>query len=58
MAKIGRNDPCPCGSGKKYKRCCLDTQESLAQLDDVQKHAITLRAQRREFDRLVARSVT
>ena len=23
MAKIGRNEPCPCGSGKKYKRCCL-----------------------------------
>jgi tetratricopeptide (TPR) repeat protein len=23
MAKIGRNDPCLCGSGKKYKRCCL-----------------------------------
>jgi len=22
-AKIGRNDPCPCGSGRKYKRCCL-----------------------------------
>ena len=21
--KIGRNDPCPCGSGKKYKLCCL-----------------------------------
>lgn len=21
--KIGRNDPCPCGSGKKYKTCCL-----------------------------------
>jgi uncharacterized protein len=21
-SKIGRNDPCPCGSGKKYKRCC------------------------------------
>ena len=20
--KIGRNDPCPCGSGKKYKKCC------------------------------------
>ncbi|WP_295159300.1 SEC-C metal-binding domain-containing protein, partial [Selenomonas sp. AE3005] len=20
--KIGRNDPCPCGSGKKYKNCC------------------------------------
>lgn len=22
MGKIGRNDPCPCGSGKKYKKCC------------------------------------
>lgn len=21
-AKVGRNDPCPCGSGKKYKNCC------------------------------------
>lgn len=24
--KIGRNDPCPCGSGKKYKKCCLKGQ--------------------------------
>lgn len=23
--KVGRNDPCPCGSGKKYKKCCLKT---------------------------------
>lgn len=23
MSKIGRNDPCPCGSGKKYKNCCM-----------------------------------
>jgi tetratricopeptide (TPR) repeat protein len=22
--KTGRNDPCPCGSGKKYKKCCLN----------------------------------
>ena len=21
--KVGRNDPCPCGSGKKFKKCCL-----------------------------------
>jgi len=27
MAKIGRNDPCPCGSGKKYKQCCLAKDE-------------------------------
>ena len=24
--KIGRNDPCPCGSGKKYKNCCGKNQ--------------------------------
>jgi preprotein translocase subunit SecA len=23
--KIGRNEPCPCGSGKKYKHCCLSS---------------------------------
>ncbi len=23
MAAVGRNQPCPCGSGLKYKRCCL-----------------------------------
>ena len=22
--KVGRNDPCPCGSGKKYKNCCMN----------------------------------
>jgi len=25
MKKPGRNEPCPCGSGKKYKKCCLHT---------------------------------
>ena len=24
--KIGRNDPCPCGSGKKYKKCCMKNE--------------------------------
>ena len=23
QAKVGRNEPCPCGSGKKYKNCCM-----------------------------------
>jgi tetratricopeptide (TPR) repeat protein len=27
MAKVGRNAPCPCGSGKKYKKCCLLRQD-------------------------------
>ena len=26
VPKIGRNDPCPCGSGKKYKKCCIRKQ--------------------------------
>ena len=25
--RVGRNDPCPCGSGKKYKKCCMRRQE-------------------------------
>jgi len=25
--KVGRNDPCPCGSGKKYKQCCLGKED-------------------------------
>ncbi|HCX44189.1 MAG TPA: hypothetical protein DHN18_06025 [Oscillibacter sp.] len=25
--KIGRNDYCPCGSGKKYKFCCIEIQQ-------------------------------
>jgi hypothetical protein len=25
--KIGRNEPCPCGSGLKFKKCCLDPKE-------------------------------
>src|SRR5947209_5813429 len=28
--KIGRNDPCPCGSGQKYKRCCGDNERAIA----------------------------
>jgi Protein of unknown function (DUF1186)/SEC-C motif len=26
---VGRNDPCPCGSGKKFKKCCLETHRDL-----------------------------
>ena len=28
MNKVGRNDPCPCGSGRKYKQCCLRLERS------------------------------
>jgi tetratricopeptide (TPR) repeat protein len=30
MAKIGRNDPCHCNSGKKYKKCCMASDEAAA----------------------------
>jgi hypothetical protein len=30
MKKIGRNDPCPCGSGKKFKKCHMGREEQLA----------------------------
>ncbi len=29
MAKIGRNEPCPCSSGKKYKHCCAHKEQSV-----------------------------
>ncbi len=32
MPKTGRNEPCPCGSGKKYKRCCLPKDQAAEQL--------------------------
>jgi tetratricopeptide (TPR) repeat protein len=32
MAKPGRNDPCPCGSGNKYKKCCLAKDEAASKV--------------------------
>jgi hypothetical protein len=33
MGAAGRNDPCPCGSGKKYKKCCLETDAANELMD-------------------------
>jgi len=44
MEKIGRNELCHCGSGKKYKKCCLPVEEAAATL---------MREQRRGFDSAV-----
>ena len=36
-SRVGRNDPCPCGSGKKYKRCCFERdRERLRHSSDVE----------------------
>jgi hypothetical protein len=30
IGRPGRNEPCPCGSGRKYKQCCLEKDDGLA----------------------------
>lgn len=47
MLKVGRNDPCPCGSGKKFKRCCserVQEQERLRLEDERERVAAELAA--------------
>ena len=37
--KPGRNDPCHCGSGKKYKKCCLATDDKkIRSRDSINQH--------------------
>ena len=51
MEKVGRNAPCPCGSGKKYKKCCLPLhQQSSAQ--EVSAGPVTLEPGLTDLDRL------
>nr|MBF0221017.1 SEC-C domain-containing protein [Desulfobulbaceae bacterium] len=41
MAKIGRNQPCPCGSGLKYKKCCLKDKPITTTAAPKQKISVT-----------------
>lgn len=45
MPRAGRNDPCPCGSGKKYKHCCLE-KDRAAELAPVIARGAELQAQK------------
>jgi tetratricopeptide (TPR) repeat protein len=59
MAKLGRNDPCHCGSGKKYKKCCQPkeaaaeyeeiVQEQLRREERAEERRIELRQAKEEF---------
>ena len=51
VTRIGRNDPCPCGSGKKYKKCCMEKdQERLQDSSSVAGLTVEeLREQRERF---------
>jgi tetratricopeptide (TPR) repeat protein len=44
VPRTGRNDPCPCGSGKKYKHCCLD-KDRAAELARAVGQRVALQAQ-------------
>ena len=55
MPKNSRNDPCPCGSGKKYKHCCLEKDRAtelapaIAQRVALQDHKSNQAAQRKDY---------
>lgn len=51
---IGRNDPCPCGSGKKFKQCCLGKEDSTASNPDAASTSEALRKalESRQFNSL------
>jgi hypothetical protein len=53
LEKVGRNEPCPCGSGKKYKRCCLKKHEE-ARLAQGGEEVAKLQAKEREQKKLIA----
>ncbi len=40
MYKVGRNDPCPCGSGLKYKKCCIEKDRAAVSLSDDEHAAV------------------
>jgi tetratricopeptide (TPR) repeat protein len=44
MSRFGRNDPCPCGSGQKYTRCCLPRDEAADRAAAVAREAESSRA--------------
>ena len=46
--KVGRNDPCPCGSGKKYKKCCMNKS---AIEDDISLQFAELQAKQKQIEK-------
>ena len=43
MEKVGRNDPCPCGSGKKFKKCCADKMNNRFMAHKIEGSSLTSR---------------
>ena len=51
MAKIGRNEACPCGSGLKYKRCCLQKEKPEETVSPMQQLKLSLIAEIEKIQR-------
>ena len=62
MPKSGRNEPCPCGSGKKYKHCCLEKNRAaelapaIAQGVELQAQKANHAAQRKDYQAALLQS--
>jgi len=62
VPKTGRNDPCPCGSGKKYKHCCLERDRTaelapaVRQRVALQDHKANQAAQRKDYQAVLLES--
>jgi hypothetical protein len=58
---VGRNEPCPCGSGRKYKHCCLDKDEAkarTARTKDAEKAAKEAEKARKAAEKVAEKSGT
>ncbi len=52
MTKIGRNEPCHCGSGRKYKKCCLPQEQERATAPQVMEPHGEVRTVRAEVEKI------
>src|SRR5438552_4068620 len=57
MNNPGRNDPCPCGSGKKYKKCCLPQEQPTRRISDPRREEPFIAELRPDLDKAVDRAL-
>jgi len=56
MSKVGRNEPCPCGSSKKYKKCCEPREQELAREQSRRAETESFAALKRAFAEEIVRA--
>ena len=52
LVEIGRNEPCPCGSGRKYKKCCLAARTAATEVDPAMAAAVDRAIEDDDWDAL------